>query len=63
MGRLREVPNTLSELAQDIARKLGKPLFDPGSLDYLSREAARASEALGRNHVAPTNSRSRGQAR
>lgn len=25
--------------------------------------AARASEALGRNHVAPTNSRSRGQAR
>ena len=26
-------------------------------------EAARASEALGRNHVAPTNSRSRGQAR
>lgn len=26
-------------------------------------EAARASDALGRNHVAPTNSRSRGQAR
>lgn len=26
-------------------------------------EAARASEALGRNHVAPTNSRSRGQSR
>lgn len=36
------------------------------SLDDLMREAteaARASEALGRNHVAPTNSRSRGQAR
>lgn len=36
------------------------------SLDDLRREAteaARASEALGRNHVAPTNSRSRGQAR
>ena len=36
------------------------------SLDDVRREAteaARASEALGRNHVAPTNSRSRGQAR
>ena len=35
-------------------------------LDDVKREAtevARASEALGRNHVAPTNSRSRGQAR
>lgn len=36
------------------------------SLDDVMREAteaARASEALGRNHVAPTNSRSRGQSR
>lgn len=36
------------------------------SLDDVMREAteaARASEALGRNHVAPTTSRSRGQAR
>lgn len=36
------------------------------SLDDVKREAteaARALEALGRNHVAPTNSRSRGQAR
>lgn len=36
------------------------------SLDDVTREAteaARASEALGRNHVAPTNSRSRGRAR
>lgn len=36
------------------------------SLDDVTREAteaARASEALGRNHVAPTNSRSRGQTR
>ena len=41
LGRLREVPNTLSELAQDIARKLGKPLFDPDSLDYLTREVTR----------------------
>lgn len=49
MGRLREVPNTLSELAQDIARKLGKPLFDPDSLDYLSREVTRVAKALDRD--------------
>lgn len=49
LGRLREVPNTLSELAQDIARKLGKPLFDPDSLDYQTREATRVAEALDRD--------------
>lgn len=49
LGRLREVPNTLSELAQDIARKLGKPLFDPDSLDYRTREVTRVAEALDRD--------------
>lgn len=49
LGRLREVPNTLSELAQDIARKLGKPLFDPGSLDYQMREVTRLAKALDRD--------------
>lgn len=49
LGRLREVPNTLSELAQDIARKLGKPLFDPDSLDYQMREVTRVAKALGRD--------------
>lgn len=49
LGRLREVPNTLSELAQDIARKLGKPLFDPNSLDYQKQEATRVSKALDRD--------------
>ena len=49
MGRLREVPNTLSELAQDIARKLGKPLFDPDSLDYQMREVTRAANTLDRD--------------
>lgn len=48
-GRLREVPNTLSELAQDIARKLGKPLFDPDSLDYQTREVTRVAKALDRD--------------
>ena len=46
LGRLREVPNTLSELAQDIARKLGKPLFDPDSLDYHMLEVTRMAKAL-----------------
>lgn len=49
LGRLREVPNTLSELAQDIARKLGKPLFDPDSLDYHTREVTRMAKALDRD--------------
>lgn len=49
LGRLREVPMTLSELAQDIARKLGKPLFDPNSLDYQTREATRVAKALDRD--------------
>lgn len=49
LGRLREVPNTLSELAQDIARKLGKPLFDPGSLDCQTREVTRVAKALDRD--------------
>lgn len=44
----------------------GKAQRGERSLDGVMREAtevARASEALGRNHVAPTNSRPRGQAR
>lgn len=49
LGRLREVPNTLSELAQDIARKLGKPLFDPDSLDYQTWEVTRIAKALDRD--------------
>ena len=62
MGRLREVPNTLSELAQDIARKLGKPLFDPDSLDYRKREVTRAADAWNRDHAAPQRTY-RGRAR
>lgn len=62
LGRLREVPNTLSELAQDIARKLGKPLFDPDSLDYLKREVTRAADAWNRDHAAPQRTY-RGRAR
>ena len=60
LGRLREVPNTLSELAQDIARKLGKPLFDPDSLDYQTREVTRVAKALDRDRPHVPQQRGRG---
>jgi prefoldin subunit 5 len=60
LGRLREVPNTLSELAQDIARKLGKPLFDPDSLDYRMREVTRVAKALDRDRPHVPQQRGRG---
>ncbi len=60
LGRLREAPNTLSELAQDIARKLGKPLFDPDSLDYLTREVTRVAKALDRDRPHVPQQRGRG---
>lgn len=44
MSRLREVPNTVSEWAQDIARKLGRRVYDPRSLDYVIRQATAAAE-------------------
>lgn len=49
---LREVPNIVSEWAQELARKMGKPLFDPNSVDYMMQEmqdATRAAKALDRN--------------
>ena len=61
---LREVPNIVSEWAQELARKMGKPLFDPNSVDYMMQEmqeATRAAKALDRSREAPA--RSRGQAR
>lgn len=60
LGRLREVPNTLSELVQDIARKLGKPLFDPDSLDYRMREVTRVAGALDRDRPHVPQQRGRG---
>lgn len=60
LGRLREVPNTLSELAQDIARKLGKPLFDPDSLDYQMQKVTRMAKALDRDRPHVPQQRGRG---
>ena len=38
--RLREVPNIVSEWAQEIARRLGKRVYDPNSLEHMAREVA-----------------------
>lgn len=46
---LREVPNIVSAWAQELARKMGKHLFDPNSIDYLTREVTRAVDALDRD--------------
>ena len=49
---LREVPNIVSVWAQELARKMSKPLFDPNSVDYMMQEmqeATRAAKALDRD--------------
>ena len=67
-GAARAVRAAIEELGDRIWALMRPRKAQRGerSLDDVMREAteaARASEALGRNHVAPTNSRSRGQAR
>ena len=60
---LREVPNIVSEWAQELARKMGKHLFDPNSIDYRSREmweATRAVDALNRDRPHAPQQRGRG---
>lgn len=65
-----EIRLKVEELRSRISRPLEylmpKPKAERRSLDDVMREAtevARAAKALSRNHVAPTNSRSRGQSR
>lgn len=61
-----KVEELRSRISRPLEYLMPKPKTEQRSLDDLMREAtevARASKALGRNHVAPTNSRSRGQAR
>lgn len=60
---LREVPNIVSAWAQELARKMGKHLFDPNSIDYRSREmweATRAVDALNRDRPHAPQQRGRG---
>lgn len=47
MGKLREVPNVVSDLAQEIARKLGKRIYDPRSLDHMARQAREVARGMG----------------
>lgn len=64
-GRIRTAIEELGDRIWALMRPR-KPKTEQRSLDDVMREAteaARASKALSRNHVASTNSRSRGQAR
>lgn len=67
-GAARAARAAIEELGDRIwalmrPRKAQRGKRSPDDVMREATEAARASEALGRNHVAPTNSRSRGQAR
>lgn len=67
-GAARAARAAIEELGDRIwalmrPRKAQRTKRDLDDVKREATEAARASEALGRNHVAPTNSRSRGQAR
>lgn len=67
-GAARAARAAIEELGDRIwalmrPRKAQRGERSPDDVKREATEAARASEALGRNHVAPTNSRSRGQAR
>ena len=57
---LREVPNIVSEWAQELARKMGKLLFDPDSLDYKTRKVTRMAKALDRDRPHVPQQRGRG---
>lgn len=46
ISRLREVPDIVSAWAQDIARKLGKRVDDPNSLDHMMREATEVAHGM-----------------
>lgn len=48
LERVREIPNTLSQWTQDIARKLGVDTFNPRSPDRLIRKARETSNELNR---------------
>lgn len=67
VARIRlKVEELRSRISRPLEYLMPKPKTERRSPDDVMREAtevARAAKALSRNHVAPTNSRSRGQAR
>lgn len=60
--RLREVPETVSAWALDIANKLGKRTYDPNSLDYIKRQAIEAARGISASRGWEQH-RNRGQSR
>lgn len=46
--RLREVPNIVSEWAQEIARRLGKRVYDPNSLEHMARQTREVAHGMSR---------------
>lgn len=46
IGKMREVPNVVSDWAQEIARKLGKRIYDPRSLDHMARQAREVARGM-----------------
>lgn len=49
--RLREVPNIVSEWAQGIARRLGKRVYDPNSLEHMARQAREVAHGMEASRV------------
>lgn len=60
--RLREVPETVSAWALDIAHKLGKRTYDPNSLDYMKRQAVETARGINASRGWEQH-RNRGQSR
>lgn len=60
--RLREVPETVSAWALDIAHKLGKRTYDPNSLDYMKRQAIETARGINASRGWEQH-RNRGQSR
>lgn len=61
--RLREVPETLGEWALDIARRLGKRIYDPRSPERMAADAIAVARDLSRSRGWDDQSRRRGQER
>lgn len=58
-----KVEELRSRISRPLEYLMPKPKTQRRGLDEMARDATRAAEALSRGHVAPTNSRPRGQAR
>lgn len=46
MAGMRSIPDTLSEWAQDMARRLGKRVYSPNSLSAMREQVESASKQL-----------------